>query len=182
MLLCLSRLTALSLTVALLAGCATRSPARSAGASSPPPRPGSSPSTVLPSGLRVDVHVGAPVVERREDLRVLVSIGSQSGATLRLNGVSMDIAQVMVAAQGPENIALRPGIPPLPTGDEGEAGRIVFRPVESMLLDYGGTSYLAQPVGAGRYLVQFWYKDRTAGKAEGEGKRESGWIVLDAKH
>lgn len=143
------------------------------------------PSSLLASGLRVDVHVGAPMVERHEDLRVLVSISNQSGATVRMKGMSVDVAQVMLAAQGPENIALRPGIPPVPTGDEGDAGRIVFKPVESMLLEYAGPSYLAQPAGAGRYIVQFRYdekNDQTPGGPERGGKRESGWIALEVKH
>ncbi|UQA62224.1 hypothetical protein [Polyangium aurulentum] len=137
---------------------------------------------MLPAGLRVDVHMGGPIVERREDLRVLVSIGSQSGATIRMSGVSLDIAQVMLAAQAPSRIPLRPGIPPVPTADDGEAGRIVFKPVESMLLEYAGPSYLAQPVGTGRYIVQFRYDTREPGKTGAEEKLERGWIDLEVKH
>ncbi len=179
------RMTALSLLVALLVGCQARSSGQRASTPASPSRLGSTPSTLLPSGLRVDVHVGAPMVERHEDLRVLVSIGSQSGATVRMNGVSVDVAKVMLAAQGSESIPLRPGIPPVPTGDEGDAGRIVFKPVESLLLEYAGTSYLAQPLAPGRYLVQFRLdekNDQTPGGAEGDGKRQSGWIALEVKH
>jgi hypothetical protein len=137
---------------------------------------------MLPAGLRVDVHMGAPVAARHEDLRVLVSIGSQSGATVRLRGISLDIAQVMLAAQAPGSIPLRPGVPPVPTGDEGEAGRIVFKPVESMMLEFAGTSYLAQPVGSGGYVVPFRYGTEEPGKAEWDGKRESKRIDLEVKH
>jgi len=137
---------------------------------------------MLPAGLRVDVHMGTSLVQRHEDLRVLVSIGSQSGATVRLSGVSLDIAQVMLAAQAPSSIPLRPGIPPVPTADDGEAGRIVFKPVESMMLEYAGPSYLAQPVGTGRYVVQFRYDSKEPGKAGADEMRERGWIDLEVKH
>src|SRR5262245_25405095 len=95
----------LSVALVLLAGCADR-------AASAPSAPSSAPPAgrdTIAGGLRVDVRVASPRVERPEDLRVLVSIGNPTGAAVRLNGLSLDIAQLVLAVQSEDGTPVHPG-------------------------------------------------------------------------
>jgi hypothetical protein len=175
-----NRLAALfSASLFLLAGCGVR-PFSTGRASTPSIGVARARDIAFAAGLKVDVKLPSPAMEGPEDLRVLVSVGNQSGATIRMHGFAVDIAKVALAAQTMEGKPSPQGQFAATTSEEGDAGRILLAPGQSNRSDYAGRGVSAQPVGLGAYREETSARGSSQENGERGGKLEVAWLDFAA--
>lgn len=112
------------------------------------------------NGLSAEISV-TPGPQKLTEMRVTVTVGNESGTTLRFNAQYFTAPALMLRFEDAQGQPVPTGGPPLPAKDDGKVGRLDLKPGETVRHVYEGELIFGEPLDPGKYTVRFRYLNRT---------------------
>ena len=131
--------------------------------------------------LNVDFRVVTPVIPAAEKLAVVVTMTNEATGNLRLNALFLDRPKVLLQVRTIEGVPINPGPPGMPPLDNGEAGRKMLKPQESITFRYTGPQYFGTELPPGRYQIRFRYENTLPQKGDWTGTIETEWLDFEVR-
>jgi hypothetical protein len=129
--------------------------------------------------LSVEMSV-SPRITSGEDLEVRVTLSNRGQDTTRLNTLFLGSATIVLKMRRADETPVRPGPPPVPFQDDGQAGRRALAPGDSMTLVYRGRDYLGgKSLPPGTYQVKFVHANSSSEHGDWTGAVESEWKTFE---
>lgn len=129
--------------------------------------------------LSVEVSV-SPRITSADDLEVRVTLRNRGQETTRLNTLFLESATIVLKVRRSDDTPVHPGPPPVPFQDDGQAGRRMLAPGDSMTLAYRGRDYLGgKSLPPGTYQVRFAHESASSGYGDWTGTLESEWKTFE---
>jgi hypothetical protein len=137
--------------------------------------------SVTVNQLEVDFKMLTPVIPASEKLQVVVIMTNRSAGNLRLNALLLNRPRVLLKARTMEGVPVNPGPPGMPPLDDGETGRKILKPGESVTFQYTGQQYFGTELSAGEYQMQFRYENTLPQRGDWTGTVETEWLDFEVR-
>ncbi len=129
--------------------------------------------------LAVDVFV-SPQINQPDDLAVTVTFTNQGENDLQLTVLFHQSPTTVLKIRSIDLGPILSGPPPVPPIDDGQVGRKVLAPGESIALTYKGRDYLqGLSLPPGIYQVKFRYENTISEYNDWTGSIESEWLNFE---
>jgi hypothetical protein len=126
--------------------------------------------------MRVELTIPRAPVRNARDLVVSARIVNDGSEPVRLNVTFLSMPAVVLKVRDGLGRRVAPAPPPVPPLDDGEAGREVLEPGETLSFDYNGGALFGTTPDLGTYSVRFLYRSGDAGAdRDWQGALESNW-------
>ena len=128
--------------------------------------------------LEVLLAANPQVARDFQGVALAVTITNRSSAPIRLRTVDLDVASLVFELRdGSGNrIPLMP--PPVPLEDDGQSGRQVLEPAESIAITYHGGELVGFTPEPGRYMLRFRYRAEASGAGDWQGLLQSAEVAV----
>lgn len=110
------------------------------------------------NGLGAEISV-TPEIRKKEDLKVTLTLSSESQDPLRINGMFLLAGSLRLKFLREDGQPVPTGPPPTPRVDDGKTGRIEVLPGHPFVHTYSGGSIFGTALAPGRYTVSFSYQN-----------------------
>ena len=137
--------------------------------------------SVTVNQLEVDFKLLTPGISDAEKLKAMVIMTNRSGGPLRLNALFLDRPQVLLKVRTMEGVPVNPGPPGMPPRDDGQVGRKILKPGESVTFHYTGQEYFGTELAAGEYQIQFRYENTVPQRGDWTGTVETEWLDFEVR-
>ena len=95
---------------------------------------------------------------------------------MRLNGIFLNRPRVLLKVRRRDGLPIHPGPPGMPPLDDGEVGRRVLKPEESVTFQYSGSDYFGTDLSPASIKYSFATKTSFRRKEIETGKIETEWL------
>lgn len=129
--------------------------------------------------LELEFKVLRPTITAAGELVCVVVFTNKSASNMRLNGIFLNRPRVLLKVRRRDGLPIHPGPPGMPPLDDGEVGRRVLKPEESVTFQYSGSDYFGTDLSPGKYQVQFRYENILSKKGDWTGKIETEWLDFE---
>jgi hypothetical protein len=122
----------------------------------------------------------SPRITSADDLEVRVTLSNRGQDTMRLNTLFLESATIVLKMRRSDDTPVHAGPPPVPFEDDGQAGRRMLAPGESMTLVYRGRDFLGgKSLPPGTYQIRFVHESASSGYGDWTGTVESEWKAFE---
>ena len=129
--------------------------------------------------LKVDFKVLTPTISAAGELACEAVFTNRSVEDLRLNALILNRPKVLLKVRNSLGLPVHPGPPGMPPLDDGEVGRKVLKPGESVSFKYSGLAYFGTDLAPGKYQVRFRYENILPQKGDWTGTIETEWLAFE---
>ncbi len=129
--------------------------------------------------LQASVTIAVPRLDRSSELELDVTLTNTGSAPVRLNTLFFPYAQIMLRAEHADGTPTDSGPPPLPPHDDGQRGRVVLSPGETLHHVYRGAMYFVNELPPGAYRIRFRHVNHFADHGDWTGEVTSPWTPFE---
>jgi hypothetical protein len=128
--------------------------------------------------MKVELRVSPARVADVQELTITAHVRNTGTTPVRLNTLVLPFPSLMLQVRDAAGNRVPLGPPPVPTTDDGSAGRQDLAPGKELAFDYGNPFGMSPDPG--RYEIRFFHEARGAGPGgDWHGVLESAWVPFE---
>ena len=135
--------------------------------------------TATSNNLEVKFSVDRTTIRTADDFLARAVFTNRGPDRLKLNTLFLGFAPILLKVQHADGTPVNPTSPPFPPEDDGDEGRVVLKPNESVTFEYRGVDLFGDDLADGNYQVRFRHENTDAKYRDWVGTLETDWVNFE---